>query len=214
MKYEFSAEREERKKRNLILEIVGVMLLLIGLGFGFTYCDNNGLLPGGQGKLVAAGEAAEVNPLPLAKADKSKEQVAAAATTPLTLVIDKSEFKLYLKQGEEVKKYYLIAIGKNPGQKQKAGDLTTPTGAFTIEEIIDASDWSHDFHDGKGVIAGAYGPWFISLATGWEGIGIHGTHDPASLGTMVSEGCIRMHNADITDLKKRVKPGLEVIIQE
>ena len=110
---------------------------------------------------------------------------------------------------------YGVAVAKNPGDKQKTGDNRTPTswgsavaiparyaGAavgvpsaqvpFVVEEICDASYWTHDFGDGKGVIEGAYGPWFISLDTGWIGIGIHGTHDPASIGTMASEGCIRL----------------------
>ena len=104
---------------------------------------------------------------------------------------------------------YGVAVAKNPGDKQKTGDNRTPTswgsavaiparyaGAavgipsaqvpFVVEEICDASYWTHDFGDGKGVIEGAYGPWFISLDTGWIGIGIHGTHDPASIGTMAS----------------------------
>ena len=79
----------------------------------------------------------------------------------------------------------------------------TPVGTFTVDEIDDASSWPHDFGDGRGEIAGAYGPWFISLDTealsggAWDGIGIHGTHDPQSIGTDASEGCIRLHNEDL-----------------
>ena len=64
----------------------------------------------------------------------------------------------------------------------------------TKDEVIDASYWTHDFGDGKGEIEGAYGPYFISLDTSnlsggaWDGIGIHGTHNPASIGTCASEG--------------------------
>lgn len=130
------------------------------------------------------------------------------------IIIDKSKYKLCLFQkGKEIKSY-AIAVGKNPGQKQRVGDLTTPTGEFIIEEIVDASDWSHDFGDGKGEIAGAYGPWFISLATGWIGIGIHGTHDKSSIGTMASEGCIRMANEDVEELKELVSIGIKVIIMD
>ncbi|MBR1487120.1 MAG: L,D-transpeptidase, partial [Synergistaceae bacterium] len=31
---------------------------------------------------------------------------------------------------------------------------------------------------------------------------IHGTHDPNSIGTNVTEGCIRLNNADIAELKE------------
>lgn len=139
-------------------------------------------------------------------------------------------------------KVYGVAVAKNPGDKQKTGDNRTPTswgsavaiparyaGAavgvpsaqvpFVVEEICDASYWTHDFGDGKGVIEGAYGPWFISLDTGWIGIGIHGTHDPASIGTMASEGCIRLRNEDVAELKQLIYGpakgvGTRVIITE
>ncbi len=131
-----------------------------------------------------------------------------------SIIIDKSDYTLYLlEKGKEIKSFP-IAIGLNPGQKQKSGDMTTPTGDFSVEEIDDASYWKHDFGDGKGEIPGAYGPYFISLITGWDGIGIHGTHDPSSIGHRVSEGCIRLNNSDLRILKNYVKPGTKVRIQE
>lgn len=131
---------------------------------------------------------------------------------PLLIIIDKNEYKLHLfKEGLEIKNYD-VAIGKNPGQKQKVGDMTTPTGEFTVDEIIDSNYWTHDFNDGNGEIKGAYGPWFISLETGWNGIGIHGTHNPNSIKTMASEGCIRMNNDEVTELKELISTGIKVII--
>jgi lipoprotein-anchoring transpeptidase ErfK/SrfK len=41
---------------------------------------------------------------------------------------------------------------------------------------------------------------------------IHGTNNPASVGTFVSHGCIRMHNADILDLYGRTHIGAEVFV--
>jgi len=41
---------------------------------------------------------------------------------------------------------------------------------------------------------------------------IHGTNNPASVGTFVSHGCIRMHNADILDLYQRTHVGTEVTV--
>ena len=158
--------------------------------------------------------------------------------------IHKQSYRLELFEDGKAQplKEYSIAVAKNPGDKQKTGDNRTPTswgsaavipakylGAgvgvasaevpFVVEEICDASFWTHDFGDGKGEIAGAYGPWFISLDTGWIGIGIHGTHDPASIGTMASEGCIRMHNQDVAELKNLIYGpakgvGTRVVITE
>lgn len=129
------------------------------------------------------------------------------------ICIHKQSYRLdvYQQGVEEAVCSYPIAVAKKTGDKQYIGDNRTPTswgsaaaipfyytGAavgvpsaqvpFRIEEICPAHYWTHDFGDGKGVIEGAYGPWFLSLDTGWIGIGIHGTHDPASIGTMASEG--------------------------
>lgn len=145
------------------------------------------------------------------------------------ICIHKQSYRLdvYQQGVEQAVCSYPIAVAKNPGDKQYTGDNRTPTswgsaaaipsyytGAavgvpsaqvpFRIEEICPAHYWTHDFSDGKGVIEGAYGPWFLSLDTGWIGIGIHGMHDPASIGTMASEGCIRLRNADIQSLKELV----------
>lgn len=137
------------------------------------------------------------------------------------ILIKKSEFKLYSVDAQgNILAEYGCALGKNPGQKEKEGDMKTPNGTFTVDEIIDASSWTHDFKDGKGEIQGAYGPWFISLDTTnlsegrWGGIGIHGTHAPESIGTRVSEGCIRLNNNDIVKLKQFAKVGMKVVIEE
>jgi lipoprotein-anchoring transpeptidase ErfK/SrfK len=41
---------------------------------------------------------------------------------------------------------------------------------------------------------------------------IHGTNQPSSIGHFVSHGCIRMFNADVTDLFGRVGVGTPVVV--
>jgi len=157
------------------------------------------------------------------------------------IVIHKLSHQLELYKKGEAAPYrvYSCATAKNNGDKTRSGDNTTPTswggvtgsipGAlphtdsakipFEVDEILYAGDWSHDFGDGNGEIPGAYGQWFISLNTGWDGIGIHGTHDPSSIGTNASEGCIRLYNDDIIELKRIISQknggvGVKVVIQE
>ena len=137
------------------------------------------------------------------------------------ILIKKSEFKLYAVDAKgNIVAEYGCALGLKPGQKEKSGDMKTPDGVFPIDEILDASYWTHDFNDGKGEIPGAYGPWFISLDTTelsggrWSGIGIHGTHAPESIGTRASEGCVRLNNADIIKLKQFARVGMKVVIEE
>ena len=145
---------------------------------------------------------------------------AATASTGKSILIKKSEFRLYLLEDGNVVDSWPVALGKNAGQKRVSGDMKTPDGTFPIDEVIDSSDWTHDFGDGRGEIEGAYGPYFISLDTSalsggaWDGIGIHGTHDPASIGTCASEGCIRMHNSDLLVLKAQIDVGTQVTIEE
>ena len=106
-----------------------------------------------------------------------------------------------------------VATGLAPGQKRRPGDMRTPEGSFIISEIVDASRWKHDFGDGLGKISGAYGPLFMRLLTpGHSGIGIHGTHLPASIGTRASEGCIRLENDSLLRLSHMVCPGTRVTI--
>ena len=144
----------------------------------------------------------------------------AAASSGKSLLIKKSKFRLYLLEDGNIVQSWPVALGKNAGQKRVSGDMKTPDGTFPIDEVIDSSDWTHDFGDGRGEIEGAYGPYFISLDTSalsggaWDGIGIHGTHDPASIGTCASEGCIRMHNSDLLVLKAQIDVGTEVTIEE
>ncbi|WP_246737634.1 L,D-transpeptidase [Nordella sp. HKS 07] len=41
---------------------------------------------------------------------------------------------------------------------------------------------------------------------------IHGTNEPASIGKAASSGCIRMHNADVSELFQHVKMGAKVTV--
>ena len=147
--------------------------------------------------------------------------------------------ELFEKGNDQPIRVYPIATAMNSGDKERPGDHRTPiswgymeysipgagnwvpsaTIPFVVEDVYYAGNWTHDFGDGNGEIAGAYGPWFISLNTGWDGIGIHGTHDPNSIGTNASEGCIRMYNQDVAELKEIICQynggiGVNVVITE
>ncbi|MFP4482019.1 MAG: L,D-transpeptidase [Thermovirgaceae bacterium] len=126
------------------------------------------------------------------------------------LWIVKKDFTLSAFRGTERVAVYEIAIGENPGDKQEVGDCRTPEGIFTVESLHDSSAWVHDFGDGP--VEGAYGPWFIRLKTGWKGIGIHGTHDPSTLGTTTTEGCIRVRNEHLLEVVENVEEGSVVVI--
>ena len=130
------------------------------------------------------------------------------------IVVDKQQLTLTLTApGGEVVKTYGIACGKSYGNKTRSGDNKTPEGTFKITQLLNSRGLSHDFGDGKGPVKNAYGPWFLRLdVPGRRDIGIHGTHLPESIGSRCTEGCIRMRNEDISDLKGRIRVGTTVII--
>jgi hypothetical protein len=131
------------------------------------------------------------------------------------IIINKADMTLsqYNYRGDLLLQYK-VATGKNFGNKIEKGDCKTPEGIFTIEEIVDASSWTHDFKgDKQGPIKGAYGPFFIRLnVPGQKGIGIHGTHDNSSLGKRASEGCIRLNNNDLIKLVENINTNGVVVI--
>ena len=138
------------------------------------------------------------------------------------ILISKPEYRLYVCEvvdGDTIKRvHYPVCVGLKKGQKQKKGDMKTPECTvdqpFTITEIKDASKWYHDFGDGRGEIL-AYGNWFIRLNTpGFKGIGIHGsTNNESSVPGRGSEGCIRLRNKDLDELKaKYAFVGMRVVI--
>lgn len=130
------------------------------------------------------------------------------------IIISKQDFTLSLYDSDDrLVCRFPVAVGKHYGNKQRSGDMKTPEGDFSIQQIQPASDWGHDFGDGKGWIPNCYGNWFIRLKTPpHRGIGIHGTHAPESIGTRATEGCIRLRNADLDSLKPLVRVGMPVAI--
>lgn len=139
------------------------------------------------------------------------------------IVISKPELYLSVyedQQGDTVLlARYPVCVGKNYGQKEKTGDMKTPECTFdhpfSITQIVPASSWVHDFGDGRGSIL-AYGNWFMRLKTpGFSGIGIHGsTNNEESVPGRGSEGCIRLHNGDLDELKDSYAfVGMKVIIE-
>lgn len=137
-----------------------------------------------------------------------------AAGDDISIVIDKQHLTLtVLSSAGDTVKTYRIACAVNYGPKTCKGDHKTPEGTFPINQLLNARGIPHDFHDGKGPIKNAYGPWFLRLdVPGFNDIGIHGTHLPESIGTRATEGCIRMTNEDITELKSMVRVGTLVTI--
>lgn len=140
------------------------------------------------------------------------------------ILMSKKDYYLYVyeAQGKDTVMLarYDCAFGLKKGNKERRGDMRTPNSTlskpFTISQIADASTWRHDFGDGRGNIK-SYGDFFLRLVTpGHSGIGIHGsTNNAESVPGRASEGCIRLKDADIIDLRNNYAfLGMKVIIKD
>ena len=76
------------------------------------------------------------------------------------IVISKKDLKLTVYaqvNGDTVPvAQFPVCLSLNKGQKEKEGDMRTPESEpgspFVIDAIKPASDWTHDFGDGRGAI--------------------------------------------------------------
>lgn len=111
--------------------------------------------------------------------------------------------KLRLYERGTLVKEFPVGIG--------TGNTPTPGGTFYLKELLKPPNPDGD-----------YGPYayglsgFSNVLTSFNGgdgvIGLHGTNDPSSIGKDVSHGCIRLRNADVTYLAKRLPLGTPVRI--
>lgn len=121
-----------------------------------------------------------------------------------SVIVDKSQNTLTLKQGEEVLKVYRCATG--------SGGIT-PAGNFHIVNRIVDPPW----YSPQGVIP--QGDPRNILGSRWlgfdvPGYGIHGTTDPTSIGKSVTQGCIRLANSDVEEIFTFLPEGTPVTIVE
>src|SRR6202158_5631299 len=132
--------------------------------------------------------------------------------SPGTIVIKTNERRLYLvvDQGHAVR--YPVGVGRSG--KQWAG-TTRIDGKYRNSAWSPPSAVTHAKPAWPDSIPGAPPRTPMAGAARTPGGGeyaIHGTNRPGSVGGFVSYGCIRMLNADITDLYGRVSVGTTVVV--
>ena len=87
----------------------------------------------------------------------------------------------------------------------------TPTGRYFVTELLRPPD-PRGFYGPYAFGLSAYSPVYTSFAGGDGQIGIHGTNAPGSIGHDASHGCIRVANAVVTRLARRLPLGTPVTI--
>lgn len=197
-------------------------LLYIALSILFlTGCGSSGKEKGNadsaQDTAIALDSAAVAAMEAAAKQARQDSIIAAAlegdSLKEKHILVNKELFTLFVREDDKTLFTAPVCIGRGIGQKKGKGDSKTPEGEYKIRSIEVASGWTYDFHDGKGKTKGAYGPWFFRLNTPQSThIGIHGTLFPETMGTRQSDGCVRMRNEDLEQLRKYVFVGMKVVI--
>lgn len=128
-----------------------------------------------------------------------------------TIIIDTAHTFLYLTLGRGKALRYGIGVGRR---------------GFTwsgVEKISRKAAWPDWIPPAEMIARQPYLPRWVgggpgnplgarALYLGNTDYRIHGTNNPASIGTQVSSGCIRMRNADVTDLYDRVAIGTKVVV--
>ena len=124
--------------------------------------------------------------------------------TQLRIEVRRNAHRLDLLDGDRVVSRTRIAVGEALSP--------TPPGRYFVTDVVRSREPK-----------GFYGPYALGLSahstvyTSFEGgdgqVGIHGTNQPAAIGTDVSHGCIRVRNSVIRRLATRVPLGTPVVIR-
>ena len=148
-----------------------------------------------------------------ARVDKVQPEVTTdelASEYPAYMTIDRGSFTLRLFENLKLSREYTIAVGQV--------GYDTPAGLYNIENKAVNPSWTVPDADWTGGLAGQVIPPGPDnpLEARWLGIydgaGIHGTSDLASLGTAASHGCIRMSVPDVIELYDKVDVGTPTYI--
>jgi lipoprotein-anchoring transpeptidase ErfK/SrfK len=130
-----------------------------------------------------------------------------------TIVVRQSQRRLYLMLGAGRAIAYPVGVGRHgmqwSGTVYVDGKYVEP--AWTAPDSI-----RRDYSKLPRVIPGGspqnpMGVAALTLSGGGQ-YAIHGTNQPNLIGGFVSHGCIRMYNADVTDLFGRVNVGTPVVV--
>ncbi len=132
-----------------------------------------------------------------------------------TIVIDTASRHLYLVEGGGRALQYGIGVGRQGfawhGIAHVQRKAEWPGWTPPPEMLKRRPDLPLHMEGGIDNPLGARAMYLYN-GKGDTGFRIHGTNEPDTIGQAVSSGCIRMMNADVVDLYKRVPVGTKVVV--
>ena len=135
-------------------------------------------------------------------------------TQPVSLYISTKENILEVHVGGKLAAEFPVTVGSQ--------HTASPIGHWTVKSITKLPNFRYlrMLEEGKRssdshlLPPGPNNPvGVIWIALDKEGVGIHGTDDPDSIGRSASHGCIRLANWDVVKLAAMVKPGVPVVVE-
>lgn len=135
-----------------------------------------------------------------------------ARYAPGTIIVNTSEYRLYLVTGNGQAIRYGVGVGREGfgwrGVHRIVAKREWPDWTPPKQMLRRRPDLPRHMEGGEANPLGAR-----ALYIGGTLYRIHGSNEPESIGHAVSSGCIRMVNEDVVDLYNRVPVGATVIVR-
>jgi len=186
-------------------------LIIAGLAAGWILSSSSAALAWGNGfpnngTMVGGGDVA-VSPIP-------RETVSYNGPyEPGTIIVSTKERRLYFVLPDHQALKYGVGVGRMGftwagvtfvANKREWPDWTPPAPMLLRRPDLP-----------RHMVGGIENPLGArALYLGYTEYRIHGSNEPETIGQPVSSGCIRMTNADVTDLYGRAAIGAKVVVEQ
>ena len=122
------------------------------------------------------------------------------------IIVNKTDYKLYLIKKGKVDSEYNIDLGKNPiDDKQVEGDFCTPEGMYTVEQKVNSTHTK--FY--KALLINYPNDQDKERGKTGSSIEIHG---PGGIGRNWTNGCVALSIKDINEIYPHIKKGDRITI--
>jgi len=121
------------------------------------------------------------------------------------LVLDRSRLRLSLMRGRKVLYSTPVGIG--------AVGSPTPSGRYYVRERLGPFADTNSIYGALAFGTSDFSPY----RTDWPGggqVGIHGTNQPELIPGRISNGCVRVPNANVLELGKLLRVGTPLLIRD
>jgi lipoprotein-anchoring transpeptidase ErfK/SrfK len=182
------------------------------------------LLAGGS--MFLKESTSKTTTFPVYKTSKAKRTFSLAPEMPVSIVVDKSDYELYVYDAKGWYATYPVVFGNNTlDDKKMEGDRNTPEGTFKIVSKRIHEQWDRymglDYPTKESLEK--FKEWkqhgeIPANASPGGGIGIHGTfpHEDFVIDRYKNwtNGCISLKREDIEDLYSYIPIGTQVTIRK